>query len=158
VLGVVYAAGAGNARMAVQAAEAELPWLVNREAEALALARAQGKPLIIDFWGDWCAACKELDHTAWSDPQVREAARGFVLLKIDNSADKMADPRTSDLVDQAMEKYGVISQPTVVFIDPQGRELPAEARVTAVVDGREMLRRLRSVAGACAAAACLARW
>lgn len=157
VLGTVYALGAVGARQS--AAGSELPWMVNQEAEALALARAEHRPMIIDFWGDWCAACKELDHTAWSDPAVQAEARHFVLLKIDNSADKLADPRVSDLVDQVMEKYGVISQPTVLFIDARGRELPAADRVTAVVDGKEMLRRLKQVDTSCTPVmACAARW
>jgi thiol:disulfide interchange protein DsbD len=156
VLGTVYAVGAGNARQAAASA-GDLQWLVNREAEALALARAEGRPVAIDFWGDWCAACKELDHKAWSDPAVRAEARRFVLLKIDNSADKLADPVVSAAVDQAMEKYGVISQPTVVLIDGRGRELPE--RITAVIDGPEMLRRLQAVDRACTPlVACMARW
>jgi thiol:disulfide interchange protein DsbD len=113
--------------------------------------------VIIDFWGDWCAACKELDRTAWSDPAVREEARRFVLLKVDNSADKLEDPKVAEQVDQVMAKYGVISQPTVLFIDGRGREVPA--RVTGVISGDEMLRWMRGVDRMCTPlVACAARW
>lgn len=157
VLGTVYAVGAGNARLARASTSGELAWLVNREAEALALARAEHRPVIIDFWGDWCAACKELDRTAWSDPAVREEAKRFVLLKIDNSADKLEDPKVSEQVDQAMAKYGVISQPTVLFIDGRGQEVPA--RVTGVISGDEMLRWMRGVDRMCSPlVACATRW
>jgi thiol:disulfide interchange protein DsbD len=160
VLGVVYAVGAAGVRRdAGSAGGGELAWMVNREAEALALAREQGRPMIVDFWGDWCAACKELDHTAWADPRVREEAQRFVLLKMDNSAQVMADPKLGELVDRVFEKYGVISQPTVLFIDPRGQELPASSRVVAVVGAEEMLARMRAVDRTCTAAvACLARW
>src|SRR5512144_1337810 len=137
-LAAVYAVGVGNARSTSAAVSDGIAWRVNDEVEGLALARAEGRPVVIDFWGDWCAACKELDRTAWSDPRVREEAKRFVLLKVDNSADKLEDPRVADRIDAAMAKYGVISQPSVVFIDSRGRELPA--RVTAVVSGAEMLR------------------
>jgi thiol:disulfide interchange protein DsbD len=158
-LGAVYAVGAGNARSTASDAGG-IAWLVNQEVEGLALARAQGKPVVIDFWGDWCAACKELDRTAWSDPRVREEAKRFVAIKMDNSSDKMADPRLAAAVDEAFAKYGILGQPTVLFIDAHGRELPAAARVTAVVDADEMLKRMRAVDKTCASGvvACLARW
>jgi thiol:disulfide interchange protein DsbD len=158
-LGAVYAVGVGNARSTAPAA-GEIAWLVNQEVEGLARARAEGKPVVIDFWADWCAACKELDHTAWSDPRVREEARRFVTIKMDNSADKMEDPKVADAVDGVFTKYGILGQPTVLFIDAQGRELPPAARVTAVIDADEMLRRMRAVDQTCVggAVACLARW
>lgn len=160
VLGIFYATGAASARSSQAGAEGGIAWLVNAEPGGLARARAEGKPVIIDFWGDWCAACVELDKTAWSDPGVREEAKRFVTIKIDNSADKLADPKVSDAVDAVFAKYGILGQPTVLFIDPQGRELPASSRVTAVVGAVEMLRRMRAVDGACGvpAGACLARW
>jgi thiol:disulfide interchange protein DsbD len=161
VAGAFYAGGVADARARSAASPDQgIAWLVNQEEAGLARARAEGKPVIIDFWGEWCAACKELDHTAWSDPRVREEAARFVTIKIDNSADKLADPAVSAAVDRVFEKYGILGQPTVLFIDRHGRELPAPARVTAVVGADEMLRRLREVDGACArpAIACLARW
>jgi thiol:disulfide interchange protein DsbD len=158
-LGAVYAVGVGNARATAPSVDG-IAWLVNQEVTGLALARAEGKPIVIDFWGDWCAACKELDHTAWSDPRVREEAKRFVAIKMDNSSDKLEDPKIADAVDRAFAKYGILGQPTVIFIDGHGRELPAAARVTAVVDADEMLKRMRAVDKTCTggAVACLARW
>jgi thiol:disulfide interchange protein DsbD len=159
VLGAVYANGVGNARAREAAKDDGIAWLVNQEVAGLARARAEGRPVVIDFWGDWCAACKELDHTAWSDPRVREEMKRFVAIKMDNSIEKMDDPVQAAAVDEAMAKYGILGQPTVVFIDAKGRELPGPDRVTSVVDANEMLKRLRSVDRACGAvAACLARW
>jgi thioredoxin:protein disulfide reductase len=157
--GAVYGIGSAGAREAAAARGPDaIAWQVNQEAEGLAAARSGRRPVIIDFWGDWCAACKELDRTAWADPRVQAEARRFVTIKIDNSADKLADPRTSAAIDALFEKYGILGQPTVLFIDGEGRELPN--RVTAVISADEMLRRMREVDRACATpmVACLARW
>lgn len=61
-------------------------------------------------------------------------------------------------MDKVFEKYGVLGQPTVIFIDGRGRELPA--RVTSAVGADEMLKWLRAVDKACTppVVACVARW
>jgi thiol:disulfide interchange protein DsbD len=149
VLGIVYASGSSAARSA--GAASGLAWVHQDEAGALARARAEGRPVIIDFWADWCAACKELDRLAWADPRVQEAARRFVTVKMDGSQD-------SDAFQRVFDKYGVVGMPTVIFIDAAGRELPV--RVTGAIAADEMLRFLGAVDQACAvpAVACVARW
>lgn len=146
--GIVYASGSASAR--ADAAAANFAWIWQDEARALALARAEHRPVLIDFWADWCAACKELDRDAWSDPQVRQEARRFVALKMDGTED-------SNAFERVVEKYGVVGMPTVVFIDSRGREVPQ--RVIGAVSAAEMLKYLKSVDVTCTPAlACAARW
>jgi thiol:disulfide interchange protein DsbD len=135
---VVYASGAADARERRRASEG-FAWR-HDEAGALALARAEGRPVILDFWADWCVACKELDRSAWADPGVREEAARFVAVKVDGTD---GTPEFEALT----AKYGVVGMPTVVFIDEKGREVPL--RVTAAIEGPEMLRVLRGVGTAC---------
>jgi len=149
VLGIVYASGSASARST--AGSTGLSWIHQDEMGALARARAEGKPVIIDFWADWCTSCRELDRVAWSDPRVQEAAGRFVALKMDGSQE-------SDAFQRVFEKYAVVGMPTVIFIDSHGRELPA--RVTGATSAEEMLKWLRATDQACAtpAVACVARW
>jgi thiol:disulfide interchange protein DsbD len=146
--GIVYATGAADARSKEVGA---LAWL-HDEREAIALARAEGRPLLVDFWADWCVACKELDRFVWSDPRVQAKADRFVALKLDGTADS---PAFQELV----AKYGVAGMPTVVFVDGRGRESPA--RVVGAVTADEMLKYLEATEIACdapAAVACAERW
>lgn len=147
--GIVYASGAASARS--RARGEHLAWHFHQdEVAAIAQARAQGKPVIIDFWADWCTACKELDKTAWSDPRVQAAAGRFVTLKMDGSQD-------TDAFQKVFEKYAVVGMPTVVFIDSAGREVPQ--RITGAVEAEEMLKYLESVDQTCSPAiACVTRW
>jgi len=81
----------------------------------IAAAQAAGKPLLFDFYADWCVSCKEMDKYTYSDPSVQSALADFVLLK--------ADVTANDAVDQAlMRRYGIIGPPgTLFFVD--GTEL-----------------------------------
>jgi thiol:disulfide interchange protein DsbD len=154
--GIVYAAGAANARERSRSA-AHFAW-IGSEPEAITRAKAEGRPVIIDFWAEWCTACKELDKTAWADPRVQAEASRFVTVKVDGTDDSPEFQALS-------AKYGVVGMPSVVFIDGRGREVPE--RVTGAVSADEMLGRLRGVDRACdkpskaataSALACVARW
>ena len=155
VSGIVYGVGSASAHERARLA-AGFTWL-HSEDEAIALARAQGRPVIIDFWADWCTACKELDKIAWSVPAVREEASRFVAVKLDGT-------ESSPAFEAATEKYRIAGMPTVVFIDARGREVPD--RVMGAIGPQEMVARLRGVEKACEGKpapapdvlACAARW
>ncbi len=107
-----------------------LPW-VRDVARGLALAKAEGKPAFIDFYADWCGACKELDARTYPDPLVREAAKRFVPIKVDGT-------RASDALDALYDKYGVEGLPTVVFVDSHG-ELMKAPRIVGYASPRELV-------------------
>ena len=88
-----------------------IAWSYDYEA-ALAQAREEGKPLMVDVFATWCAPCKMLDEDVFSRADVAEASLDFVPVKVDG--DKMPGVR---------DKLGVSAYPTVVFLSPDGKEI-----------------------------------
>jgi thiol:disulfide interchange protein DsbD len=78
---------------------------LDRELQA---AQAAGKPLLFDFYADWCVSCKEMEKYTFTDPAVQAALAGVVLLK--------ADVTANDAVDQVlMQRFGIIGPPATLF-------------------------------------------
>lgn len=76
---------------------------------AVAKAKAEGKPVMVDFGADWCIACKELDKYTYVDAAVRADARRFVSIKVDATTET---PGLTEL----QKRYGIVGLPTVVFL------------------------------------------
>jgi thiol-disulfide isomerase/thioredoxin len=93
-------------------ASAGIPWGSSFEA-ALRKARASNKPLIVDFWAEWCTWCHRLDRTTYRDPVVVRLARGFVPVKVDTEGSAQEAAVTM--------RYDVTSLPTIAFLTPEGR-------------------------------------
>jgi thiol:disulfide interchange protein DsbD len=117
--------------------EAGVQW-EKYDASKLAAARAAGKPVVIDFYADWCLPCKELDHKTFTDAGVVQELDRFVRLKADLTAAE--DATTQELTRQ----YAIAGVPTIVFIDAGGKEAAA-ARLTGFEPADAFLQRAQSV-------------
>lgn len=106
---------AGGGVVAAAESHAEPAWLGD-ETEGFARAAREGKPVVMDFWAEWCAACIELDHQTWNRPEVLALAERFVPVKMDMTA-------RNDRNRARNERFGVIGMPTVIFFDSKGNEL-----------------------------------
>lgn len=83
------------------------------------LVQAKGRPVLLDFYADWCVACKQMQRNVFSEPKVQQALKGFVLLR--------ADVTANDNIDQALEdKLDVIAPPSILFFDKTGKELKSK--------------------------------
>jgi thiol:disulfide interchange protein DsbD len=99
----------------LHASESRLTWETS-EAIAVAKAKAEKRPLLVDFTAEWCGACKELSKHTFADPRVMAEAAHFVAVKIDATDDE--DPQ----IDAVKGKYKVVGLPTVVVFDSEGVE------------------------------------
>jgi thiol:disulfide interchange protein DsbD len=105
--------------------------------KVLARARTEGKPVLIDFFADWCAACKELDRETYPSPQVISEAGRFLSIKIDAT-------NSEDALDALMERFGVEGLPTVAFVSSQG-EVLRDPRVTGFLEPELFTAELKKV-------------
>lgn len=69
------------------------------------------RPLMLDFYADWCVACKEMERFTFSDPQVAAAMARFDLLQVDVTANN-ADDRA------LMKAYSLFGPPAILLFDP----------------------------------------
>jgi len=103
---------------------------------ALTRAQADGQPVMLDFYADWCTSCIEMERETFSDPLVQDRLRGVVLLQADvtlNSAEDRA----------LLQRFQLFGPPGLIFFDPQGREL-SEARVIGFQAPQAFLRSLQN--------------
>ena len=83
---------------------------------------ARHKPIIIDFYADWCISCHELERTVFSSPQIIIELKKVTTLRVDVT--NMDDLKVNEMI----EKYHVLGLPTIIFLDSQGQEIK-KARV-----------------------------
>lgn len=102
--------------------------------QEIAAATAQGKPVMLDLYADWCVACKEFEAITFKDTDVLARMNKIVLLQ--------ADVTKSDKVDVALlEKYNVLGLPTLLMFNEQG-EQREDLRVTGFMGPKDFATHL----------------
>lgn len=102
--------------------------------EATAKAKASGKPIMLDFYTDWCTWCKRLDRDVYAHPAIiSQLGRRMIFLKV--------NPERSPAENNLALRYKAGSFPTVVVIDAQKNEkgriegyLPPERFLVSILD------------------------
>ena len=82
------------------------------------LANSQGRPVMLDFYADWCVACKELEQFTFSDKKVRQLLKDTVLLQADVTANSDADR-------VLLKRFGLYGPPGIAFFNGRGQEMPS---------------------------------
>ncbi len=103
----------------------------------VAAANAQNKPVMLDFYADWCISCKEMEHFTFTEAGVQKLLTNFVLLK--------ADVTPNDEQDKALYKrFGIFGPPAIVFFDANGQEQQAY-RVVGFLPAEKFRQHLKKV-------------
>ncbi len=82
-------------------------------AEGLAVAKREGKPVLIDMWATWCKNCLTMDKTTLVDPSVKSALDGFVKIKFQAEVPDESPAR------EVMRRFGAVGLPTYVVLTPK---------------------------------------
>ncbi len=124
-------AGLRGAGTSVQAAEARhLPFVrIRSVAELDSHLEQTGKPILLDFYADWCVSCKEMDRFTFSDPRVQSRLAGWTLLQADVTAN-------SDDDKALLRRFQLFGPPGIVFFNQQGKEIDG-LRVVGFQDAAE---------------------
>ena len=105
--------------------------------DVLASARSARRPVLIDFFADWCAACRLLDRTTYTAPEVIRQASRFVTIRID-----VTD--VDDATEGIARRFGVSGLPTLAFVSSRGALL-ASSNILGLVDAPTLARELQKI-------------
>jgi len=133
--------------LALVSPEAKLTWnfaFPGKDASAspklddvLASARGAQRPVMIDFYAEWCAACRLLDRNTYTDPAVIRQTKRFVTIRIDLT-------NVDDATEALSKRFGVRGLPTVAFVSSRGAVLDS-SNILGLVDGATLARELRKI-------------
>ena len=108
---------------AIVSARADL-WTDNYE-EALALAKAENRILLLDFTGsDWCGWCKRLDAEVFEKSDFKDYAKAnLVLVKLDFPRGFSLKKKVAEQNEKLAKEFGITGYPSIILVDPDGKKI-----------------------------------
>ena len=94
------------------------------------------KPVMVDFYADWCVSCIELETYTFSDPSVEKSMQDFTLIQIDVTKNSEADK-------EILKEFGLFGPPAILFFK-NGSELKSK-RLIGFKDANEFLAHINSL-------------
>ena len=80
------------------------------------MATARGKPVMLDFYADWCVACLEMEKLTFTDPAVSAKMQDILLLQVDVTANNADDKAL-------LKRFGLFGPPGIIFFGRDGEQL-----------------------------------
>jgi len=96
--------------------------------------RSAGKPVMLDFYADWCVSCKEMERFTFTDARVQSRFAGMLLLKADVTANTEQDR-------ELLKRFHLFGPPGTIFFGADGQEL-TQVRVIGFQDAERFLQSL----------------
>ena len=110
-------AGQGPATRSSTTPVAATPFIqVKTLAELESTLANAGKPVMLDFYADWCISCKEMELFTFSDPGVRQKLNQMLLLQVDVTKNNEADR-------ELLKRFKLFGPPGIIFFNDKGQEL-----------------------------------
>lgn len=110
---------------------------VRTNAELDALLAQSTRPVMLDFYADWCVSCREMERFTFTDPGVAQRMAGMVLVQADVTANN-ADDRA------LLKRFRLFGPPGIMFFEPGGKEI-SDARVVGFQDAKRFTESLDRV-------------
>ncbi len=101
--------------------------------EALEVAAATDRPILVDFFATWCGPCKMLDAQVFSTSSFKDFSKGFVLCRID--VDEQPD---------IAQKFNIEAMPTTIVLNSSGSEL---GRFLGFMPAAEYISEVKKISG-----------
>ena len=98
--------------------------------------RTAGRPVMLDFYADWCVSCKEMERFTFAEPSVQARLAGALLLKADVTANNVQDR-------ELLKRFQLFGPPGTIFFDAKGLEVPG-TRVIGFQDSARFLQTLQA--------------
>jgi thiol:disulfide interchange protein DsbD len=97
--------------------------------------KSSTSPVLLDFYADWCVACKEMEHNTFSDPKVSEQFQHLTLLQVDVTANSEEDRAL-------MKQFGLFGPPGIILFGASGQEVP-KSRIIGYLEANAFLAHIK---------------